>query len=128
MATGKRTFRAEATPMSAVELGATAESVSTNVDLETDGYMGSHVTVSVVFHASGAQNVVIALYGSLDGTNFDTIPLFSQQVGVTAGATKQISLIVQDVLHYRIGAKHAASETNVATVTVKEQSWRFDIS
>jgi len=128
MATGKRTFRAEATPMSAVELGATAESVSTNVDLETDGYMGSHVTVSVVFHASGAQNVVIALYGSLDGTNFDTIPLFSQQVAVTAGETKQISLIVQDVLHFRVGARHAASETNVATVTVKEQSWRFTVS
>jgi hypothetical protein len=128
MATGKRTFRAEATPMDGQELGATAESVSTSVNLETDGYIGSHATVSVVFHASGAQNVVIALYGSLDGTNFDTIPLFSQQVAVTAGATKQISLIVQDVLHFRVGARHAASETNVATVTVKEQSWRFTVS
>ena len=96
MATGKRVFRAEATPMDGQALGATAESFSSNVNLETDGYMGSHVTVSVVFDASGAQNVVIALYGSLDGTNFDTIPLFSQQVAVTADATKQISLIVDD--------------------------------
>jgi fructose-specific phosphotransferase system component IIB len=128
MATAKRIFRAEATPLNAQALGATAESFSSNVDLETDGYMGSHVTVSVTFHGSGAQNVVVAAYGSLDGTNFDTIPMFSQEVAVTAGVTKMISLVIQDLANFRIGAKHKASEANVATVTVKEQAWRFDIS
>ena len=128
MATGKRVFRAEATPINAATLGATAETLSSDVDLETDGYIGSHVTVDVTFHASGAQNVVVSVYGSLDGTNYDDVAMFAQQVAVTAGATKQISLVIQDVLHFRVGVKHAASEANAATVTAKEQSWRYDIT
>ena len=129
MAIGKRVFRAEATPLAETSLGATAESLSDNINLETDGYIGSHVQVKVQFHASGAQSVVVSLYSSLDGSTDDTISIFSQQVAVTAGATKYISFIVQDVLYFKVGAKHAASEaTNVAKVTIKEKSWRYDIS
>lgn len=128
MATGKRVFRAEATPLSAQELGNTAESLSSDVDLETGGYIGSHVTVDVTFHASGTRNVTVSVYGSLDGSNYDDVAIFSQQVTVTAGATKQISLVIHDVLHFRVGVKHAASDSNHATVTIKEQAWRYDIS
>lgn len=128
MATGKRTFRAEATPLNAQELGDTAESLSSDVDLETDGYIGSHITVDVTFNASGTQNVVVSVYGSLDGTNYDDIPIFSQQVAVSAGKSRQISIVLRDLLHFKIGVKHAASDTNHATVTIKEQSWRYVIS
>ena len=128
MAIGKRTFRALATLLNAQELGDTAESFSSDVDLETDGYIGSHVAVDVTFHASGAQNVVVSVYGSLDGTNYDDVPVFSQEIAVSAGASRQISLVIPDLAHYRIGVKHAASDTNHATVTITEQSWRHDIS
>jgi hypothetical protein len=128
MATGKRVFRTLATPMNAVTLGDTAASFSSDVDLETNGYIGSHVAVDVTFHASGAQNVVVSVYGSLDGTNYDDVPVFSQEVAVSAGNSRQISLVVTDLAHYRIGVKHAASDTNHATVTITEQSWRYDIS
>ena len=128
MATGKRVFRDLATPMNAVTLGDTAASFSSDVDLETNGYIGSHVAVDVTFHASGAQNVVVSVYGSLDGTNYDDVPVFSQEVAVSAGSSRQISLVVTDLAHFRIGVKHAASDTNHATVTITEQSWRYDIS
>lgn len=128
MATGKRVFRTLATPMNAVTLGSSAESFSSDIDLETNGYIGSHVAVDVTFHASGAQNVVVSVYGSLDGTNYDDVPVFSQGVAVSAGSSRQISLVVTDLAHYRIGVKHAASDTNHATVTITEQSWRYDIS
>ena len=128
MATGKRVFRAEATPLSEQELGDTAESLSSDVDLETDGYIGSHVTVDVTFHASGTQNVIVSVYGSLDGSNYDDVAMFSQQVAVSAGNARQISLIIRDVLHFKVGVKHAASDANHATVTIKEQAWRYDIS
>ncbi len=128
MATGKRVFRTLATPMNAVTLDDTAESFSSDVDLETNGYIGSHVAVDVTFHASGAQNVVVSVYGSLDGTNYDDVPVFSQEVAVSAGSSRQISLVVTDLAHFRIGVKHAASDTNHATVTITEQSWRYDIS
>lgn len=128
MATGKRVFRALATPLNAQELGDTAESYSSDVDLETDGYLGSHVAIDVTFSASGSQNVVVSVYGSLDGTNYDDVPVFSQEVAVSAGASRQISLVIPDLAHYRIGVKHATSDTNHATVTITEQSWRHDIS
>ena len=128
MATGKRVFRDLATPMNAVTLGSSAESFSSDIDLETDGYIGSHVVVDVTFSASGSQNVVVSVYGSLDGTNYDDVPVFSQEVAVSAGSSRQISLVVTDLAHYRIGVKHAASDTNHATVTITEQSWRYDIS
>lgn len=128
MATGKRVFRTLATPMNAVTLGSSEESFSSDVDLETDGYIGSHVAVDVTFHASGAQNVVVSVYGSLDGTNYDDVPVFSQEVAVSAGASRQISFIVTDLAHFRVGARHAASDSNRATVTITEQSWRYDIS
>jgi len=128
MATGKRVFRAAATPLNAQELGDTAESFSSDVDLETNGYIGSHVAVDVTFHASGAQNVVVSVYGSLDGTNYDDVPVFSQGIAVSAGASRQISLVIPDLAHFRVGVKHAASDTNHATVTITEQSWRYDIS
>lgn len=128
MATGKRVFRDLATIMNAVTLGDTAESFSSDIDLETDGYIGSHVVVDVTFSASGSQNVVASVYGSLDGTNYDDVPVFSQEIAVAAGASRQISLVIPDLAHYRIGVKHAASDTNHATVTITEQSWRYDIS
>ena len=128
MATGKRVFRTLATPMNAVTLGDTAESFSSDVDLETNGYIGSHVAVDVTFHASGAQNVVVSVYGSLDGTNYDDVPAFSQEIAVSAGNSRQISAIITGLAHYRIGVKHPVNEANPATVTVKEQSWRYDIS
>lgn len=128
MATGKRIFRAEATPLNAQELGDTAESTSSDVDLETDGYIGSHVTVDATFNASGTENVVVSVYGSLDGTNYDDVAVFSQEIGVSAGNAVQISLVITDLLHFRVGVKHAASDSNHATVTIKEQSWRYDVS
>lgn len=127
MATASRTFRAEATPMNAQALGATAESYSSDVNLKTDGYFGSHVTASVTFHASGTKNVRISVYGSLDGTNYDGVAMFAQEVAVSAGNSIQISFIVQDVAHFRIGARHISSESNAATVTVKELAWKFEI-
>lgn len=128
MATAKRTFRAEATPLNAQELGDTAESLSADIDLETDGYVGSHVTVDATFHASGTKNVVVSIYGSLDGTNYDDVAMFSQEIAVSAGNARQISLVMQDVLHFKVGVKHAASDSNHATVTIKEQAWRYDVS
>jgi len=128
MATGKRIFRAQATPLNAQELGNTAESYSSDIDLETDGYIGSHVAVDVTFHASGTRNVVVSVYGSLDGTNYDDVPTFSQEIAVSAGNSRQISMIIAGLAHFRVGVKHSASDTNHATVTITEQSWRHDIS
>lgn len=128
MATGKRTYRAEATPMNAVALNNATVQYSNDVDLETDGYVGSHVQFSVAFHNNGNQAVNLFVYGGLEANNYDTAPLFSQQVPFSANNTIRLSAIIRDVLHFRLGAAHNNNETNNATVTIKEQAWRYDVS
>lgn len=125
MATISKTWRAEATPMNAVTLADATESFSSDVNLETDGYEASHVTVDVTFGASPEFGVSVAVYGSLDGTNYDDIPMFSQGIAEVASTAQQISLIIKDVAHFRIGMAQGGTVTNDATVTIKEQSWRY---
>ncbi|MBW1709924.1 MAG: hypothetical protein JRJ73_08600 [Deltaproteobacteria bacterium] len=128
MSTAKRVFATESTIINAVTLSGTTESLSSDVDLETNGYEGAHVTIDAAFDASGTQNVAVKIYGSLDGTNYDDEPLFSQEVEVSAGNSVQISLIIKDLAHFKVGVAHVAAEANEATITAKEQSWRWDIS
>lgn len=125
MATTKKDWRAEATPMNAQTLADTTEYYSSDVNLETDGYVGSHVTIDATFGASPEYNVAIYVYGSLDGTNYDDYAMFSQEITKVASVSKQISLIIQDVAHFRIGVKQTGIVTHDATVTIKEQSWRY---
>jgi hypothetical protein len=125
MATISKSWAAEATIVNA-DAFTNTEEYSSDVDLETDGYEGAHVTISVAFHASGAQAVNIYVYGSLDGTTYDNPAMFSQQIALAAGATRQISLVVKDVAHFRIGYQTAAAEaTNQPTMTIKQQRWRW---
>jgi len=119
-----RSFRAVATIVNA-DTFTNTEEFSSDVDLETDGYEGSHLFCSIVFHASGAQDVLLNIYGSLDGSAYDTIALASVRVPVTAGATKKVSFVIKDVLHWRLGYATAAAEANVPTLTATEQSWRW---
>lgn len=124
MATISKVWRVEATPMDAVIIVDTTESFSSDVDLETDGYIGSHVTIDSNFGATPEYNVIISVYGSLDGTNYDDTAMFSQEIDKGTDPN-QISLIIQDVAHFRIGVKQGGTVTNGAVVTIKEQSWRF---
>jgi hypothetical protein len=103
------------------------EEFSGDVDLETAGYEGAHVTCDVTFHASGTKNAVISIYGSLDGTNYDDIALFSQLIAVAAGAARQITLIVPDVAHFRVGFKTDADENDsyLPTITIYHQRWNW---
>ena len=124
MATISKVWRAEATPMNGVTIVDTTESFSDDIDLETDGYIGSHVTIDSNFGATPEYNVIISVYGSLDGTNYDDTAMFSQEIDKGTDPN-QISLIIQDVAHFRIGVKQGGTVTNDAVVTIKEQAWRF---
>lgn len=124
MATISKSWRAEATPMNAETIVDTTETLSSDIDLETDGYIGSHVTINSNFGAGPEYNVIISVYGSLDGTNYDDTAMFNQEIDKGTDPN-QISLIIQDVAHFRIGVKQGGTVTNDAVVTIKEQAWRF---
>lgn len=125
MATISRVYRAVATIVNA-DTFTNTEEYSSDVDLETDGYEGSHITASVAFHASGTADAILNLYGSLDGSTYDTIALASIRVPITAGGTKQVSFVIADILHWRLGYITSAAEASYPpTLTAKEQSWRW---
>ena len=80
MATISKTWRTEATPMNAVTLADTTESFSSDINLETDGYEASHVTIDVTFGTTPEYNAIASVYGSLDGSNYDDVAIFSQEI------------------------------------------------
>lgn len=120
----KRSFRVAATIIDAAELSGTTETLSADVDNETDGYEASHVTVDVTWHASGTVDVDVSIYGSLNGSDYDDVAYMVTRLPVAANTTKQYSFVVPDLLHFKVGVKHVASEANEAIITAIEQSWR----
>lgn len=125
MATISKSWAAPATIMSANALVDATEEYSSDVDLETNGYEAAHVTVDVTFGATVEYGVTVSIYGSLDGTNYDDYAIFSQAIALSAGVAKQISLVVKDLAHFRVGVKQGGTVTNDATVTIIQQSWRY---
>ena len=127
MATIKRAFAAQTQIIGSgdgyVTLSGTTESFSSDVDLETNGYEGSHVIVEMDYDAGPTDEVEVAVYGSLDGTNYDDTPIFSQQ-GDHDTDPQQLSFVIKDLLHFRVGVKQTGS-TDSHNVRAYVQSWNY---
>lgn len=123
----KRTFgsatQIEGTGDGYTTLSGTTEEFSADVDLETNGYEGAHVIVEINYDASPTDEVDIAIYGSLDGSNYDDTAIFKMQ-GDHDTDPQQISIIVKDVLHFRVSFQQTGS-TNSHDVRAYQQSWRW---
>jgi hypothetical protein len=106
-----------------ITLYGTTESFSSDVDLETNGYEGAHVIVEINYDASPTDEVKIKLYGSLDGSNYDDTPIYQIQGDKTIDP-QQLSFIVRDVAHFRIGVQQTGS-TDSHNVRAYVQSWNY---
>ena len=124
MATISKSWGSESTIMNAVSV--TTGSLSDDVDLETLGYEGAHVTVDADFPVSPTDNLIVEVLASLDGTNYDDTPLFSFAID-KATDPNQVSFIVKDVAHFKLYCKRDGS-TDTITVTAKVQPWRYQLA
>ena len=106
-----------------VTLSGTTESYSTDVDMETNGYEGAHVTVEIDYDNSPTDEVKIKLYGSLDGSNYDDTPILEMQ-GDKSVDPQQLSFIVKDLAHFRIGVQQTGS-TDSHNVRGYVQCWNY---
>ncbi len=70
------------------------------------------------------DEVEIAIYGSLDGTNYDDSPMYKIR-GDHDVDPQQFSFIIRDVLHARIGVVQTGS-TDSHDVRAYVQRWRWD--
>jgi hypothetical protein len=109
-----------------VTLSGTTESFSSDVDLETNGYEGAHLVVEIDYDASPTDEVEISLYGSLDGSNYDDTPLWTIQ-GESSTDPQQLSFIVKDLAHFRVGLKQTGS-TDSHDVRAYVQCWNYQSS
>jgi hypothetical protein len=109
-----------------VTLSGTTESFSSDVDLESNGYEGAHLVVEIDYDASPTDEVEISLYGSLDGSNYDDTPIWTIQ-GDSGTDPQQLSFIVKDLAHFRIGVKQTGS-TDSHDVRAYVQRWNYQSS
>lgn len=104
-------------------LSGTTEEYSADVDMETDGYEGAHVTVEIDYDATPTDEVKIKLYGSLDGSNYDDTPIWEMQ-GDKSVDPQQLSFIIKDLAHFRLGFQQTGS-TNSHNVRAYVQPWNY---
>jgi hypothetical protein len=90
-ATIKRSFKGETTTSLNGTTLSGSEQSSGDIDMETSGYVAAQVDVAITFLAGscsvGDEDITIRVYGSLDGTNYDTIVLSTTVIECVASAT-----------------------------------------
>jgi len=104
-------------------LSGTTEEYSADVDMETNGYEGAHVTVEIDYDATPTDEVKIKLYGSLDGSNYDDTPIWEMQADKGVDP-QQLSFIIKDLAHFRLGFQQTGS-TNSHNVRAYVQPWNY---
>ena len=127
MATIKKSYAAETMLKRTALYGGVTNPLQTqvyiptgDVDLETNGYHGAHVVVKFKGN-NNKDKFVIGVFASLDGTNYDTEPFMLDEIE-NKGKPQQISFIVADVAHFRIGVK--CSDTNTTfEYEILYQAW-----
>lgn len=106
-----------------ITLSGTTESYSSDIDLETNGYEGAHLIVEIDYDVSPTDEVKIKLYGSLDGSSYDDIPIWEMQ-GDKSVDPQQLSFVVKDLAHFRIGVQQTGS-TDSHKVRAYFQCWNY---
>ena len=109
-----------------ITLSGITEQYSSDIDLETDGYDGAHVVVEVNFDTTPTDYVDVALYASLDGTNYDDTSMWGQRIDKLT-SPNQISFIVRDLAHARVGVKQTGS-VNSHDVRMYVQKWKYVVA
>jgi hypothetical protein len=121
MATVKKNWQAEQAIINAVEV--TTGTWSDDIDLETLGCEGAHITIDADFPESPTDNLVVEVRASLDGTNYDDTPTYSFEIDNDTDPN-QVSFIVKDVAHVKLYV-YRSGNTDTITVTAKCQRWNY---
>jgi len=101
--------------------GVSVTTGSNSSDVDMTRRTGAHVTVEADFPGSPVDDLTVQLQGSLDGSNYDDVPVSEFDID-NATDPSQISLIVEKLAHFRIRCFRTGS-TDTITVTIKHMLW-----
>lgn len=91
-----------------------------DVDLETSGQFGAHVTIA--YQGSDAKDdLIVDVFASLDGSAYDTEPFMHMRLK-NDGSPRQQSILVKDVAHFKIGLKTTGTDTTF-DYSITHQRW-----
>lgn len=85
-----------------------------DVDLETGGHIGAQVLVELMLNYAdrtredpqSPDDVIVDVFGSLDGTLFDTIPYKSVTVkSKRKTRTQRFTMLIENLAHFRLGLR-----------------------
>jgi hypothetical protein len=103
------------------------EQTSSDIDLETGGHEGAHCFLEY-YPSGGTDDLKVKVYASLDGTNYDTVPLTEFTVDNPGATTEgQLSFVVKDVAHFRVGLVRDGS-TDTYDIQLTCQKWNYTSS
>ncbi|MHC4526254.1 MAG: hypothetical protein ACYS29_00140 [Planctomycetota bacterium] len=111
---------------------------TSDVDLETNGYLGAQVFVETKLNFGTSRtlgatavpgSIIIDVFASLDGTTYDTTPYksFTVKGGVRSltnpdGDFRRFSFLIKDLAHFRIGLR-TNSTTDTYDYRITYQTW-----
>ncbi len=88
---------------------------TSNIDLETNGYYGTWVTVEYTINGT-ADDMVVSYFASFDGSAWDTIPLYSFTMANNDSGSDQVTFLLYPCpSNGRIGVK---GDTGTDTIDV----------
>lgn len=99
------------------------EEYSADVDMESGGYEAAQVFVEIDYDVTPTDEVLISLYGSLDGEIFDNSPIWTISGDKTIDP-QRLSFIVEDLAHFRLGFKQTGSSDS-HNVRAYARPWRY---
>ncbi len=77
----------------------------------------AHVEIDCDFVATPTDDIIVNVYGSIDGTNFDETPFMSFTID-RAIDLNQVSFIVRGVKNFRIGLLMTGSTDTTSDATI----------
>lgn len=82
----------------------------------------AHVEIEVDFPTSPTDDAIVAVYGSLDGTNWDDTPLMEFTID-NGTDPNQVSFVVMGIYQFRVGVRRSGTTD---TLTSADMDYRKD--
>jgi len=100
------------------------EEYTDDINLESGGHEGAQVEVHADFQTSPVDDLQVNVYPSLDGSNYDDLPVFSFLIKNDVDQPQR-TFIIKDLAHFRVGVVQTGSSDSTNEVGVWCKKWRW---